>query len=70
LTYIALNNEAFQAALILRNMTEVKNLIQQVLKDKSLNLVIILQIKKLSKIAIKAITNIIIQSSTNKKLLI
>ena len=60
MTFIALNSEAFQAALISRNMTEVENLIKQILKDKTLDLAIILQIKKLSKVAIKVIANITI----------
>ena len=70
MTFIALNNKAFQAALISRNMMQVENLVKQVLKDEILDLVIILQIKKLSKVAVKVITNKVIQFIINKKLIL
>ena len=69
MTFIASNDEAFQAALISRNMTEVKNLVKWILKDKILDLVIILQIKKLCKVTVKVITDTTIQSLTNEELL-
>ena len=67
--FVASNNEAFQAALTPRNVTEVENLVKWVLKDETLDSVIALQIKKLCKIAVKAIADTTIQSSTNKELL-
>jgi len=60
LTYIASSNKAFQAALTSRNMMKVKNLVKQILKDEVLDLAIILQIKKLSKVVVKVIANTII----------
>src|SRR6266496_4191486 len=69
LTYTASNDEAFQAALTSRNVTEVENLVWQVLEGESLDPAIVLQIKKLSKVATKAIVDITIQSSTNEELL-
>src|SRR6266487_3314145 len=69
LIFVASNDEAFQAALTSRNMTEVKNLVKQILKDKTLDSAIVLQIKKLHKIAVKAIADTTIQSSTNEELL-
>ena len=68
--FVASNDEVFQAALTLRNVTEVKNLVKQILKDETLDSAVALQIKKLCKIAVKAIADTIIQSSTNKELLI
>jgi hypothetical protein len=62
-------SEAFQAALTSRNVTEVKNLVKQILKDETLDSVIVLQIKKLHKIAVQAIADTTIQSSTNEELL-
>ena len=70
LIFVALNDEIFQAALTLRNMTEIKNFMKWVLKDETFDSVIILQIKKFHKIAVKTIADTIIQSSTNEKLLI
>ena len=70
MTFIASNNEAFQAALISRNIIDVKNLVKQILKDKTLDSAVVLQIKKLCKVAVKVIANTIIQSSTNEELLI
>src|SRR6266487_1459806 len=70
LIFVASNDEVFQAALTSRNVTEVKNLVKQILKDETLDSVIVLQIKKLHKIAVKAIADITIQSSTNEELLI
>ena len=67
--FVASNDEAFQAALMSRNVTEVKNLVKQILKDETFDSVIVLQIKKLHKIAVKAIADTIIQSSTNEELL-
>ena len=69
LIFIASNNEAFQAALISRNVIKMKNLVKQILKDETLDSVIILQIKKLHKIVVKAIADTTIQSSTNEELL-
>ena len=42
LTYTASNNEAFQAALTPRNVTEVENLVQQILEGESLDPAIVL----------------------------
>jgi len=69
LTFIASNDEVFQAALISRNVIEVKNLVKWVLKDETLDPAIVLQIKKLHKVAVKAIADTTIQSSTNEELL-
>ena len=69
LIFVASNDEAFQAALTSKNVTEVKNLVKQVLKDETLDSTIVLQIKKLHKIAVKAIADTTIQSSTNEELL-
>src|SRR6266487_1502384 len=69
LIFVASNDEAFQAVLTPRNVTEVKNLVKQILKDETLNSAVALQIKKLCKIAVKAIADTTIQSSTNKELL-
>ena len=69
LTFTASNDEAFQAALTSRNVTEVKNLVKQILKDETLDPAIVLQIKKLHKVAVKAIADTTIQSSTNEELL-
>jgi len=69
LTFVDSNGEAFQAVLTPRNVTEVKNLVKQVLEDETLDSAVALQIKKLHKIAMKAIADTIIQSSTNKELL-
>ena len=52
-----------------RNVTEIKNFVKQILKNEILDLVIVLQIKKLHKIAVKAIADTTIQSSTNEELL-
>jgi hypothetical protein len=60
LIYTASNNKAFQAALTSRNIMKVKNFVKQILKDKALNLVIILQIKKLNRVAVKVLANTII----------
>ncbi len=57
LTFTASNDEAFQATFTSRNVVEVKNLVKQVLKDETLDSIIILQIKKLSKMTMKAIAN-------------
>ena len=70
LIFIASNDEAFQAALTSRNVMKVENLIKQILKDEVLDSAIVLQIKKLSKVAVKAIANTTIQSSTNEELLL
>ena len=48
----------------------MKNLVKQILKDKTLDSAVVLQIKKLCKVAVKVIANTIIQSSTNEELLI
>src|SRR6266487_2837962 len=69
LIFVASNDEAFQAALTSRNVTEVKNLVKQILKNKTLDSAIVLQIKKLHKIAVKTIANTTIQTSTNEELL-
>ena len=69
LTFIASNGEAFQAALTPRNVTEVGDLVKRVLEDETLNPVIALRIKKLQKVAVKAITDTTIQSSINEELL-
>jgi len=69
LTFTTLNGEAFQATLTPRNVTEVEDLVKQVLEGETLNPAIALQIKKLHKVAIKAIANTTIQSSTNEELL-
>ena len=47
----------------------MKNLVKQILKDETLDSMIVLQIKKLHKIAVKAIADTTIQSSTNEELL-
>ena len=69
LTFIASNDEAFQVALTSRNVTEVENLMKRILEDETLDSVIVLQIKKLHKIAVKTIADTTIQSSTNEELL-
>jgi len=69
LTFIASNGEAFQAALTPRNVTEVEDLVKRVLEGETLDPVIVLQIKKLHKVAVKAIADTTIQSSTNEELL-
>ena len=67
--FVASNDEAFQAVLTPRNVTKVKNLVKQILEDETLDSVIVLQIKKLHKVAVKAIADTTIQSSTNEELL-
>ena len=69
LTFVASNGEAFQAVLTPRNVTEVEDLVKRVLEGETLDPAIALQIKKLRKIAVKAIADTTIQSSTNKELL-
>ena len=69
LIFVDSNSEVFQAVLISRNVMKVKNLVKQILKDETLDSAIVLQIKKLCKIAVKAIADTTIQSSTNKELL-
>ena len=60
LTFTASNGEVFEAALTPRNMIKVENLVKRVLEDEALDPAIVLQIKKLSKVAVKAIANTII----------
>ena len=67
LIFVASNDEVFQAALTSRNVTEIKNLVKQILKNKTFNSVIILQIKKFHKIVVKTIVDTTIQFSTNEK---
>ena len=67
--FITSNDEIFQAALTLKNVTKMKNLVKQILKDEIFDLMIVLQIKKFHKIVIKTIADIIIQFSTNEELL-
>ena len=50
-------------------MIEVKNLVKRVLEDETLDPAVILQIKKLSKVAVKVIADITIQFSTNEEFL-
>ena len=50
-------------------MVEVENLVKQILEGEVLDPAIVLQIKKLSKIAVKAIVDTTIQSLTNEELL-
>ena len=49
-------------------MTEIKNLVKQILKNEILDSMIVLQIKKFHKIVVKTIADTIIQSSTNEEL--